>query len=252
MHPRTHPRRHQLCGTQPLADRPRHRTGRAATPRDRCPHGRSSRGPGSRSVSNFSIVKPASVTNSGTLRTRWHPPATRCSMPSRRRCHAATRGSGDRPCSRKNNLPPGRSTRPISRSARAGSGTVHSVNVLTAASQLLSGRGSDCPSSPTKWTGIDDAAMRSAARRRAPRDGSTAATDVTALGYTGTLVPEPNPISTTSPLSPERARARKRCTWDASSTTSISRGSRRSDHKATVSGFRRRCGVCLLTASVPR
>ena len=112
-------------------------------------------------------------------RVRWHPSAKRRCHGSSRRCQTATSGSGERPCSRKCNAPPGRTTRRNSDRARRASGTVHNVNVERAASQLASSRGMDWPSSPTCSTGIGEEEIRRAASRRATSAGSTARTTST-------------------------------------------------------------------------
>ena len=98
--------------------------------------------------------------------------------------------------------PPGRRTRAISAIARGASGMVHSVNVLSALGTASSASGMRSPSSPMNSIGMSDAAIRSAPRSRPRVDGSTARIRVTSGGYRPTLRPEPNPTSTTSPLSP--------------------------------------------------
>ena len=86
-------------------------------------------------------------------RSRLQPAASRCWSPLRRCCQRAVAGSGHRPCSRKWNFPPGRSTRRSSCSARVTSGMVHSVKVLSAASTDSSSSGRSWPSSPTNRMG---------------------------------------------------------------------------------------------------
>ena len=113
------------------------------------------------------MTNPASEMRAGMSRVRWHPSAKRRCHGSNRRCQTATSGSGARPCSRKWNAPPGRTTRRNSERASRVSGTVHNVNVERAASQLASSRGIDWPSRPTCSTGIDEAEIRRAASRRA-------------------------------------------------------------------------------------
>lgn len=93
---------------------------------------------------------------------------------SKRRCQVATEGSGDRPCSRKWNRPPARSTRRTSASAASTPGIVHRVKVDRAPSQLSSSRGIDSPWRAMCSTWTWEAAIRSSARRRAVNAGSTA------------------------------------------------------------------------------
>ena len=79
-------------------------------------------GPRAKRLSEDSIGSPRRRTRSVTSRVRWHPPARRLCIGSKRRCQCDDRVSGARPCSRKWNRPPGRSTRRSSASARAGVG----------------------------------------------------------------------------------------------------------------------------------
>ncbi len=128
------------------------------------------------------MVKPAAVSRSTMGRVKWQPPASRYSTGSRRRCQRRTGSSGASPCSRKCRVPPGFTTRRISLRAAPTSGIVHSVQVDSAASKLSSGNGSDCPSSPERYTGTVAALTRSAASRQPRSDGSTAVILVTAAG----------------------------------------------------------------------
>jgi cell division septation protein DedD len=121
--------------------------------------------------------------------------------------------------------PPGRRMRLISRSARAGSGTVQRVKVESAASTDASGSAMSWPSRPTNSTATGDESMRAAANFRPTAEGSTARTFSTSGGYTGTLSPDPNPISSTVPWRPATARARWRRTSWLASIASVSRGS---------------------------
>ena len=66
--------------------------------------------------------------------------------------------------------------------ARAASGMVHNVKVLSAASTDASSSGSDSPSSPTNWMGTEDSATRAADSLRPTSEGSTAKTVVTSAG----------------------------------------------------------------------
>lgn len=60
--------------------------------------------------------------------------------------------SGARPCSMNNRRPAGRNTRRSSRRARPGSGTLHSIQVITATSTLTAGNGTACTDAWTRLT----------------------------------------------------------------------------------------------------
>jgi hypothetical protein len=84
-------------------------------------------------------------------RVRWQPAKMQRLIGSHRSCQRRTRGSGDRPCSKKMSLPPGFRTRLISARAWATPGIVQRVNVLTTASTLESCKGMRSPGRSRNW-----------------------------------------------------------------------------------------------------
>ena len=81
-------------------------------------------------------MKPAARSKPGMSRLRLQPPHIARWMLFKRSCQRTTLASGARPCSTKNSRPPGRKMRRTSPRARAASGIVHSVKVLSAQSAL--------------------------------------------------------------------------------------------------------------------
>ncbi len=128
-------------------------------------------------VDFVAISNPAAVGSWSIGRSKWHPPQIRRWSGVSRCCHFATDRSGERPCSWKWSCPLGRSTRWSSLSARATSGMVLIVNVLSAASADSSSRGMFSPSraynEPSASSGRRKAAQPSlsefAVRRRRRR-----------------------------------------------------------------------------------
>src|SRR5580704_9965001 len=85
-------------------------------------------------ASTCSILKPHLQMRDGMSRVTWQPSNAQRNIGSDRFCQRRTRGSGDKPCSKKMNLPLGLRTRRTPRIASTTRGMVHNVNVLTTVS----------------------------------------------------------------------------------------------------------------------
>ena len=117
--------------------------------------------------SRSSISKPAARIAASVSRLVWQPPFTRGqTVASSARCSRARRGERAATCSKKRSSPPGRITRASSRSAAAGSATLHSTAVTTPASIDASSAGSASATPSTTRTGTG-AAARGLLRHRA-------------------------------------------------------------------------------------
>jgi regulatory LuxR family protein len=109
-------------------------------------------------------------------RFRWQPPKIRRCTGVSRSCQRATFGSGERPCSPKCSVPPGRSTRRASLRAALASGIVQIVQVMSTQSMVPESISTACPSRPAKPIGTELSATRLAASFRPAVAGSTART----------------------------------------------------------------------------
>ena len=116
-----------------------------------------------------STAKPAASIALSVSRAQWQPPTSRGQTPqrSKRSWTRALRGRSERTCSMKRSSAPGFSTRRSSANALAGSGTVQSTRLATAASKLAGGSGSgDAVAFPTLIRTGACCAARSARARR--------------------------------------------------------------------------------------
>ena len=87
-------------------------------------------------------------------RVRWQPPASRLPHRLEAPLPAADRLVGRQAVLEEVQGAAGLEHPPDLAQGGADVGIVHSVQVVSAASKLSSGNGSDCPSSPARWTGM--------------------------------------------------------------------------------------------------
>ena len=127
--------------------------------------------------------KPAARIAASVSRVVSQPPSDRVQKSESTACWTARNGAwGERTCSYTRSSPPGTSTRRNSRSAAATSGTLHSTQMQTTASNMPSPAGRRSANPSTTSIGAAAAAALSAAAARATGSGSTASTRSTSGG----------------------------------------------------------------------